>query len=82
MSLGPDGVTSIQSLFEQAHDTGQMTIFPQEACAWVNPADASDDVDTLTSDARAQFNSKCAMLVTLTARPQTFTTLTLAMEHG
>ena len=39
-SLGPDGVTSIQDLFEQVHQLTDAKI-PQEACAWVDPADAS-----------------------------------------
>ena len=43
MSLGPDGVTSLQTLFEQVHDLADDKI-PQEACAWVDPADADEVV--------------------------------------
>ena len=40
MREGPDGVTSLQKLFEQVHSLEDDAI-PQEACAWVDPADAT-----------------------------------------
>ena len=56
MVLGPSGATDLHSLFEQVHGLEDVKI-PLEACAWVDPADATQVVGLDTARGNSTQNT-------------------------